>query len=155
MAGNNSTDLYSGVKDTLPRSVSMTGTVSAVNGLNKKIVGVGTLFTSELHIGDWLYISSEDELRQVENIVNDLELTVSEGFTNAFAGATPAKTPQSANRMFSYIVTSVPATIDGVSFSVNQGSTHESHFKPGSGRSEQDPILIDASSGAVLVTYNG
>lgn len=150
MAGNNNIELYTAGKDTFPRSTTLTGTMSAVNGLNKKIVGVGTLFTTELAEGMWLFIPGEDEVIKIENIVNDLELTVNQGFTNGFTGEVGAQVPRSSYRSVSWLVDTLTATVDGVPFTVGKGNGNE--IQSTMGKSELDPIVIDAT-GDVTVSY--
>jgi hypothetical protein len=154
MAGNNNITLYSNTKDTFPASVTAVGTISAVNGLNKKIVGVGTSFTTAARIGDWIYVPSEDELRQIEAIVNDLELTVSEGFTNGFSGQAFAVTPKSTYRLISWAVLSATANpeIDGTAVPVGAGDTKDVTGAPAMS-ALPDPILIDSPSADVLVSF--
>jgi hypothetical protein len=144
MAGNNRLDVFNNEKDTFPRSAAGTGTISAVNGLNKKIVGVGTSFTTEVRIKDWIYIPSEDELRQVESIVNDLELTVSEGFTGPVSGLAFQVTPKSTYRLISWVVKEgTTVLIDSISFAAGEGDSKDVSGAPAMS-SMPDPILIDA-----------
>lgn len=152
MAGNNNIELYTAEKDTFPRSSALTGTISAVNGLNKKIVGSGTSFKTELTEGEWIFVAAEDEVRKIENIVSDTELTVRQGFTNGFTGATGKKTPRSAYRSVSFLVDTLTAVVDGVSFAVDRGNSNEIQTAPGVGVTELDPIIIDAA-GNVTVSY--
>ena len=148
MAGNNKLQNYATEKDTLPRSTVATGTISAVNGLNKKIVGVGTAFTTEFRIGDWVYVPTEDELRKVEFIVNDTELTVSEGFTNAFSGVAFNITPKSTFRLLSWSCISGSAVVDGVAVSPGE-SDSKTDIQGSAYAGLPDPVLIDATGGVV------
>jgi len=80
MAKNNPKVLITS-DNTFPLSSAATGTITKVN--NKKIVGVGTLFTTEFAIGDWIYVVAINEISQIANIVNNLELTLVSAFTGA------------------------------------------------------------------------
>ena len=55
---------YSNVKDTFPQSSALTGTISSVND-GTLIIGVGTLFLTELSRGEWIYVAAETEIRQI------------------------------------------------------------------------------------------
>lgn len=64
--------------------VSLTGTSSSVG---TAITGVGTLFLSELKVGDLFYKdSAQNDLRRVTNIASDLALTVESAFASDFSG---------------------------------------------------------------------
>jgi hypothetical protein len=154
MAGNNNITLYSNTNDTFPASAAGAGTISAVNGLNKKIVGVGTSFTTAARIGDWIYVATQSELRQIESIVNDLELTVSKGFPASFAGQSFAVTPKSTYRLISWAVISATANpeIDGVTVPVGAGDTKDVTGAPAMS-ALPDPILINTPSADVLVSF--
>ncbi len=147
MAGNNRLDAFVNEKDTFPRSTAGVGTISAVNGLNKKIVGVGTSFLTAVRLHDWIYIPTEDELRQVVAIVNDLELTVSEGFTNAVSGVAFQVTPKSTYRLISYAVITGTAIVDGISLIAGEGDAKDVTGAPAMS-AVPDPILINTATGA-------
>lgn len=66
---------YDNVKETFPVSTAGAGTVSTVNGADRKVVGVGTSFTS-LNVGDYIWFKTADELAEIENIVSDTELSL-------------------------------------------------------------------------------
>lgn len=105
---------YNNETETFPVSTSLTGTISTVNGLNKEIVGVGTLFTTELQEGDWLYVASAGEVRQIENIVSDTKLSVKQAFST-LAGATPKKVFCSF-RKISVSIEGTTATVNGMRY---------------------------------------
>lgn len=61
------------------KRVALTGTVTVDTVTDAKaVVGIGTAFTTELTVGD--YIVVEDEVRQVANIVDDTTLSVVDVF---------------------------------------------------------------------------
>lgn len=71
----------------------LTGTVSVIAGALSAVVGVGTAFTTELAVGD--YIMQNSEVRKVAAITDDTNLTVDTAFDGASAAvdlylATPA-----------------------------------------------------------------
>jgi hypothetical protein len=64
-------------------STSLTGTVSVTAGM-AAVVGVGTLFTTELALSDWINIAGE--IRQVMTITDNLNLTLATNHTAGAAG---------------------------------------------------------------------
>lgn len=74
-------------KNTFPSNrTTLTGTISAGAG-DTRIVGVGTLFTTELEEGGWIYVAAEDMVREIKDILDDLTLVLREGFVGILAGA--------------------------------------------------------------------
>jgi len=70
------------------------GTDSALTGsidptASKDVVGVNTLFTTELAVGDTILVSSV--IREVETITDDTNLTVTVAFTNVANDTSPKK----------------------------------------------------------------
>ena len=69
---------------------------------SKDVVGVGTLFATELVVGDSILVSGETRI--VENIVDNTHLTVTAAFTNVANDASPAKSSKAVlgvNTLFS------------------------------------------------------
>ena len=57
--------VYDNVKDTFPASIAPTsGTVSTKSSL-KQIIGVGTVFISDVNNGDFIWFTTTDELVEV------------------------------------------------------------------------------------------
>ena len=70
-------------KNTFPSErTALTGTISQLI-TETRVVGVGTLFTSELKAGDWIYVGVTNEVRQVESIIDDLTLILRNAFSVA------------------------------------------------------------------------
>jgi hypothetical protein len=72
--------------DTVPRSSSLTGTVTAFT-TSRVIEGSGTKFLSEVSGADWIYDSSNGEIRQVDYVVSDTEINLMTAFATGFTGA--------------------------------------------------------------------
>lgn len=140
-------------QDSIPQASSGTGTITSVN--NKKFLkGVGTLFTTEAKIGDYIYIKGQNEFSRIETIVSDTELYVDRAFTVDLSGSAYHITPYSKYDEVSVTVTGAgAATIDGVSFTQGQGVTFR---KDGSGTYGQNkyvaPIDINATGTTVRVS---
>ena len=111
---NNQFVEYNNVQDSVPPASSGTGTISSVNN-GEKIVGVGTSFTTEANIGDWIYIKDQNAFRKIINILNDLELTLDDGFDVALSTAAFDITPASRLIAVSILPFTSAANIDGVS----------------------------------------
>ena len=136
--------------DTFPLSSAATGTITSVNN-KEKIVGVGTLFTTEFSVGDWIYINGNNEIRRIVNIVNNLECTIDAPFDTDAAGDTFKKTPKSIYSEISAYVVSGVTTIDGITFAVGRG-TDDYRTADGSFRKTYvDPIVI-VTAGEVAIS---
>lgn len=84
--------------DTLPRSQTLTGTVtSAAN--SRELVGTSTLFLTQLRRGDYIYDTVNTAIRQVERIDSDTVLWLKGGFTDAQAGSTMKRVVTNARQI--------------------------------------------------------
>jgi hypothetical protein len=136
----------------IPLESAGTGTITSVNN-EQKIVGVGTLFTEEVNIGDFIYIKSQNALRRVENIVNDLELTIDEPFAVALAADAFDVTPRPRYVEVSLdILPGAGALVDGVLVAAGKSVTFSKAGQSSSyGKRRLDPIDVDASGSPVTV----
>ena len=66
-------------KGVVTGTTTKTGTFST-NGLI--VIGVGSLFGTEVQRGDWLYSTTNNEVRQVVSIYDTLGAGLSKAFTN-------------------------------------------------------------------------
>lgn len=157
MAGNNNHIVLSAETDTIPRSIAPTGTtISTVNGLDLKVVGVGTSFLTEFQIGDWLFIPSELECRKIINIVSDTELTLEKQFsTRPLTAVAYRKTPKSNFSMISYAFDASGGSVDGVTAQAGQSNTFEQGTKGGVRAQRVDPIVIEATGSCTVTVYQG
>lgn len=80
-------------KGVLTGTITVTGTFSGV-ATHKVITGTGTLFKSELQIGDWLYSTTLNEVRKIIRIHDDFKL----GLDRAFSGTNTANAMKIARR---------------------------------------------------------
>lgn len=134
---------YDNVKDTFPQSTSLTGTIDAVaNG--EQIVGTGTLFTTELQIGEYIYIASQSAFRKIRSITDDTNLYLypAQAFpTPTFSGATPRRVPKNTYHSISWAIDATgTAKIDNITFPASQSGTMSEV-----GGKRPEPILIDST----------
>lgn len=110
-------------QDSIPLSTAGTGTITSVNN-KRKIVGVGTLFTTEVEIDEYIYIIAQAEFRKVVSIESDTELTLDIKFTTDLTGSAYKITPRPMYKEVSWEVTGAGnAAIDGVTFVQNDSGT--------------------------------
>lgn len=99
-----------------------TGTVSAVDagaGVGLDIlVGVGTAFTSEFKVGDFVQVNGET--REVESIADDTNMTVTAAFTACAAEDIFLATPATGEEPASTIVNAAGTAYGGI-FPVDRG----------------------------------
>ena len=84
--------------DTLPRSQTLTGTITAT-AASKELVGTSTTFKSQLRIGDWIFDTVNKAIRQVERIDSDTVLWLKNGFDDAQSGATMKRVVNNARQI--------------------------------------------------------
>ena len=73
-------------KGTVPTAVSQTGTLTSVGA---RVVGVGTLFTTELKVGDFLFNTTAavlPQVRRIKHILDNTRLILDSGFSVDVAG---------------------------------------------------------------------
>lgn len=139
---------YSNVKDTFPKSVASTGAGAdtvAVSGV--QITGTGTAFTADYRKGDYIWLIDNDEIRRIDNIVSDTEMTLELSATTD-ASTTHKVVPRQGFNSVSYLVDSSAAvTINGISIPASASETFRTDLK-------FIPILIDSTGGANVVTVS-
>lgn len=117
--------LYDNVHDTFPVSSALTGTITKANN-GELIVGSGTLFSTELQTGEWLFIAAIDEVRQIRSISSDTELYLYRAFTGAVSGATARKVPRQTYMSVSWKNVDTDACkINGISQAAGTSATLE------------------------------
>jgi len=92
LVGEQTDDVAAGTTDyTLAPSVTaLTGTVTIASGSLSTITGSGSLFLSELNLGDHVVVTAGDT-RTIATITSDTVATVTTAFTNVAAGAVMSK----------------------------------------------------------------
>lgn len=143
--------------DTVPASTQGTGTVVAGAG-DKGMVGTGTLFTTELQKGDWIADITHNEVRRIIGILNNTDLQIEQGFTNAQSGSFYF-VKSSRARAITVACDNVAVTIDGAAMFAT-GSNGAVTFdkssigSPGSHSPTDfiDPIIVGASGHNAYIT---
>lgn len=133
---------YDNVKDTFPQSTALTGTITAV-GNNEQIVGTGTLFTTELQVGEYIYIAAQSCFRKIRSITDDTNLYLypTQSFPSAVSGATPRRVPKNTYHSISWAIDADgTAKIDNITFPASQSGTMAEV-----GGKRPEPILIDST----------
>ena len=149
----NNVIVLNNTQDSIPQATAGTGTISSVN--NKRFIkGVGTLFTTEARIGDFIYIKGQNEFSKIDQIISNTELYVDRKFgVDLVASAYHITKYSTYDEVSAEVTAAGAATIDGVSFSQGEGVTFR---KDGSGSYGQNkfvaPIDIDATGTTVRVT---
>lgn len=65
---------------------TLTGTVTTAG--TTALTGLGTAFTTELKVGDWITVNTDNELKQIATITSDTAATVTVAFTGSTGGQT-------------------------------------------------------------------
>jgi hypothetical protein len=135
---------YDNVKDTFPQSTSLTGgtTIDGVNN-GTLVTGTGTLFTTELQVGEYLYIAAQSAFRKIRRINSNTELVLESAFPTAtFSDATAKRVPLNTYRSVSWAIDSAgTAKIDNITMPASQSGTMAMI-----GGVRPEPILIDSTA---------
>lgn len=132
--------------DTVPRSSSLTGTVTSYT-TSRVIEGSGTKFLSEVNGADWIYDSSNGEIRQVDYVVSDTEIILVTPFATGFTGAS-VKVAKGDKRQISIAA-------KGGDITIIDGEDNTSAITDGSSLTPEanthkrvNPIIVQATSAA-------
>lgn len=147
---------YSNEKETFPVSVAPTsGTIST--GTRKDfIVGASTVFLTDVEVGDYIWDTTNDELRKVVGVLSNTEIYLEKEFTNALS-ADPFKiVPKNVYRTMSWAIDAVGAAdINGITFAASMSETLENNKPNGEGGGRRlSPILIDCTANANIVNVS-
>lgn len=77
-------------------SSSLTGNVQPING-SKTLAGLGTLFQTQVRVGDILVLGPDKELRKVASIASNTSLTLTDKYTGNSVGAASSNSSHSAS----------------------------------------------------------
>jgi len=132
--------------DTVPRSSSVTGTVTSYAN-SKTVTGSGTSFLTEVMGGNWLYDTSGNQIKQVDYVVSDTELVLKSAFATPLSGATVKLTRGDMRQI------SIAAS--GGDITIVDGQDNTSTIKDNSSLTPEmdikrkvDPIIVQATSAA-------
>ena len=138
---------YDNVKDTFPQSTALTGTIDGVNN-GTLIIGTSTLFTTELQVGEYIYIAAQSSFRKIRRINSDTELVLQSAFPTAtFSGATPLRVPEQTYRTISWAIDADgTAKIDNITLPASQSGSADIQ-----GGKRPEPILVDSTDNSNIV----
>ena len=77
-------------------SSTLTGNVQPVNG-SKTLAGIGTLFQTQVRVGDIIVLGPDKELRKVASIASNTSLTLTDKYTGNSVGAASSNSSHSAS----------------------------------------------------------
>ena len=138
-----------GVQDSVPSSSAGTGTITSVN--NKMlIIGVGTAFSSEFRLGDYIYIKGQNDFREVVSIMNDTELIIDRPFDVNLSASAFDITPRVTHKEHSITVDSGTVLLNNVQFSVKSGVS-EQMKDTDLNLKKLTPVDVNATGGVAIV----
>jgi hypothetical protein len=165
--------------DIAPAIGVLTGSVTASSSTT--LTGTGTRFTTELQVGDYIYVGTSATVRRIATITNDLSLTVDANVTATGAAiyrlSTSVNEPENSSLIFPlpfYAVRKLRSVDDstvGTSYTVTQRFVQTSSTGSGgsctltinavgsvdtfgSAAESDNYLLIDNTSGAVVIPTN-
>ncbi len=155
MTNYKNTNILSITTDTtLPTYATGTGTFTAAAG-SRDVSGASTLFTTELHVGDWLVDLTNHEMRRIDRIGSNTALNIDHGFTNVQTTVGVLHIPSS--RVVSILLNcaSGSAVVDGTTIPtattiVWDKSSRETQHSP---IDFCDPVFVNGTAGTVTAWY--
>lgn len=150
MANKNSVNGQLTTLDTIPLSLTATGTMSS-DFTTKWVIGIGTAFLSEFKDGDWVFDTTNNQIARIDRVISDTEIHLEDAFeANIAAPIAFKKVAQSRTREISVTnVGGVDTTIDGVTFKANLSKSWEEHMMyNGTQRDFVDPVIVDGATSA-------
>jgi hypothetical protein len=148
---NNSTEIISTLR-TVPQNVTKTGTIATVG---TQVVGTGTLFGTEVKVGDWICSLSASEIRKIVTITDALTAIIDYPFTVDLAPATALVViPHPTNIVeISWLNTGgASGSIDGIAVVQNEyGCWGKNSRERESNRDFIDPIIVDGTGTTIKI----
>jgi hypothetical protein len=144
---------YTNVKETFPVSTAGAGTVSTVNGADRKVVGSGTAFTTDFSVGDYIWFKTADELAEIENIVSDTEMSLRIAPETTATGDTYGIIKKNNYSNISWLIDPLTdADINKFTFKAGTSKTYgNSKSNTLGGGKRLPPILIDSTANSNTV----
>ena len=140
--------LITNTQESIPKSSAGTGTITSNNN-GEQIIGIGTLFTKECRLNDYIYIKGQNEFAKIVDIRSDTELYLYRPFTTPLAGSAFNVTPYSSYHEISvYVDGASQVLIDNVPFSQYETYVQKGRYKSFS----TVPVDVDATGTEVKVS---
>jgi hypothetical protein len=141
-------------KETVPVSTAGTGTITTSGTVKTQIQGSGTVFTTQLQLGGWIYIAAQSQVRRIVDIASDTSLTIDQAFTVDLAASAFRFILRTDNvRELAISVTGGPALINGASIPV--GITYnpsKANLLLNNKFGFVDPVVLDATGSTCVVS---
>lgn len=152
---NSNYKYFNDIQSSVPLSTEGTGTISTEGDA---VIGVGTLFTTELPKGSWVIDYANNELRQVVRVDSDTRAYLAEPFTSDLAALSVLDKIHTmdcdAVSISVQVLSSAAAniTIDGETFPKGASITFSKDSRDRSGKRDLvDPIIVDATGSTAMV----
>lgn len=138
---------------------TLTGTITASAG-SRFVTGTGTLFLTEIGgdrgVGNpskpaegWLVDLTGNELRRIQDVIDNTHLVLESGFTGALAGAACNYVIGSRTKFMGVACSAGGGTLNTIAlpaaFSANYGNEADSNYTV-------DPMIADGTGGTIIVT---
>lgn len=142
-------------KQSVPVNVNKTGTISTVGNA---VVGVGTLFKTEMHAGSWLVDESQDEVRRVMRVESNTLAYLSDAFTADIAAlTTPSVIPKNSMNVRSVSLYIDAALADGEIDGIVLAAGTLIKFEKNSDNKRDkysfiEPVIVDGTGTSIAVT---
>lgn len=156
VTGRNVEAEYSNVKDTFPASAAPTaGTISTGYRLDQ-IIGVATVFLTDVEKGDSIWFTTTDELVEVKGVQDDLILSLEREVAGALAGVAFKIVKKNGYKTISWLVDSVAAAeINSISYGAGVSKTYGNSKPNGEGGGNRlAPVLVDSSVNGNVVNIS-
>ena len=132
----------------IPKPATGTGTVAVTNNTTV-VIGTGTLFLTQLNIGDWLYFPTTKQFGQVLDIASNTRLILDRNITPAVVAGELVKAMVPRFKRVKFANTGgAAATINGISYAAATGDEF-----PGVVYGEQSgvvPVILYNATGTTL-----
>jgi len=132
-----------------PASIAVTGTISTVG---VRVTGIGTLFLTELSVGDWLVNTNGNEGRKIMEIYSDTDLMVEVAFTgDPLPGATVVRIKDKSLKYLKVVFTTNDGNMKGITQASNAAWPFGIPWKTPSYDDFIEPQLVTPGGGGASV----
>lgn len=148
---------YSSELETFPASIAPTsGTIST--GYRKdKIIGVGTEFTNDFQKGDFIWLTTTNEVVEIIFVADNLNITLGKELDSDVSGVAYKVVKKSGFKKVSWLIDgNAEAVINGITYPASTSKTY-GNDKPNSqgGGDKIPPVLVDSEANGNVVFLSG